>query len=61
MSVNSKCQSALNVTERDYIAGFNYQVKENQVKFQFNYLRKTFANGIVPSRNLFLANLQTSW
>lgn len=53
--------NASNVTERDYITGFNYFITENKVKLQFNYLRKTFANGIVPSRNLVLVNLQTSW
>ena len=50
-----------NVTERDYIAGFNYYLNENQVKLQFNYQHKTFAHGIVPSRNVWLFNLQTSW
>lgn len=49
------------VSERDYISGFNYYVTENHFKFQFNYIRKTFNNGIQASRNLFLANLQTSW
>jgi phosphate-selective porin len=53
--------SSLNVAERDYVAGFNYFITENNVKFQFNYIRKTFAQNIVPSRNLLLANLQTSW
>jgi uncharacterized coiled-coil protein SlyX len=50
-----------NVTERDYIAGFNYFITENNVKLQVNYLRKTFNQGITPSRNLILINLQTSW
>jgi hypothetical protein len=50
-----------NVTECDYIAGFNYYLKENQVKLQFNYQHKTFAHGIVASRNVWLFNLQTSW
>jgi uncharacterized coiled-coil protein SlyX len=53
--------SSLNVTERDYLAGFNYFITENNVKFQFNYVRKTFAQNIASSRNLLLANLQTSW
>jgi hypothetical protein len=53
--------NALNVTERDYIMGVNYYIHEDNVKLQFNYLRKTFENGISPSRNLFLVNLQTSW
>ena len=53
--------NASNVTERDYIAGLNYFVKENQVKLQFNYLHKTFAHGIVASRNVWIINLSTSW
>jgi uncharacterized coiled-coil protein SlyX len=53
--------NSANVTERDYITGFNYYITENNVKLQVNYLRKTFANGIVPSRNLVLVNLQTAW
>jgi phosphate-selective porin len=53
--------SSLNVAERDYVAGFNYFITENNVKFQFNYIRKTFAQNIASSRNLLLANLQTSW
>jgi phosphate-selective porin len=53
--------NAGNVTERDCITGFNYYIKENQVKLQLNYLRKAFADHIAPSRNLVLVNLQTSW
>ncbi len=48
-------------TERDYIAGFNYFLAENRLKLQFNYLRKTFDNNLLPSRHLVLVNLQTSW
>ena len=53
--------NAANVAELDYVGGFNYYVTEHNFKFQFNYIRKTFNNGILPSKNLFLANLQTSW
>lgn len=53
--------NANNVTERDYVAGFNYLIVENKFKFQANYIRKTFANSIAPSRNLLIFNLQTSW
>jgi phosphate-selective porin len=49
------------VTERDYITGFNYYIRENNFKVQFNYIRKTFANNITPSRDLFIVNLQTAW
>lgn len=53
--------SSANVTERDYITGLNYYITENNLKLQMNYLRKTFAAQVLPSRNLFLVNLQTSW
>jgi hypothetical protein len=53
--------NAADVTERDYVAGFNYFITESHVKFQFNYLRKTFANGIVAPRNLAVLKLQTWW
>lgn len=53
--------NASNVTELDYVGGFNYYITENNFKFQFNYIRKTFNNGIQSPKNLFLANLQTSW
>jgi hypothetical protein len=53
--------NAADVIERDYVAGFNYFITESHVKFQFNYLRKTFANGIVAPRNLAVLKLQTWW
>lgn len=53
--------SSTNVTERDFITGINYYIKDNNLKLQINYLRKTFAGSFVPSRNQLLVNLQTSW
>ena len=53
--------NAADVTERDYVAGFNYFITESHVKFQFNYLRKTFANGTVSPRNLEVLKLRTWW
>ena len=53
--------TAASETERDYIAGLNYYIRNNNFKLQFNYIRKTFAAYISPSRNVFLVNLQTSW
>jgi phosphate-selective porin len=50
-----------NILERDFITGLNYYITENNVKLQVNYLRKTYAAHLLPSRNLFLVNLQTSW
>ena len=53
--------TAATVAERDFITGFNYYVKENNFKIQFNYTRKTFANSVTPSRDLFIVNMQTAW
>lgn len=53
--------NSLNVLERDYIGGLNYYIKENNLKLQLNYLRKTTREGIIPSRNQFVVNLQTAW
>jgi hypothetical protein len=53
--------SSTNVFELDYVTGFNYFIKDNNIKFQLNYVRKTFNNGIQSPRNLFLTNLQTAW
>jgi hypothetical protein len=53
--------NAANVSEIDYVGGLNYFITDHNVKLQFNYLRKTFNNGIQTPRNLFIANLQTSW
>lgn len=53
--------SSSNVTELDYIGGFNWNITENNFRFQVNYIRRTFNNGIQSPKNLFLANLQTSW
>lgn len=50
-----------NVTERDYVAGFNYFITEKTLKLQVNYARKTFQRELLPSRNLMLVNLQTAW
>lgn len=53
--------NAGNVAERDFVTGLNYLLAENHAKLQLNYIRKTFTNGLVPSRNLLLLGLQTSW
>ena len=53
--------TGLTVTERDYITGLNYYIKDHNFKVQFNYIRKTFTRGITPSRNLFVINMQTAW
>ncbi len=48
-------------TERDYIAGVNYQMAGHNVKLQLEYLRKTFARGVVAPRHVLLSNMQLSW
>lgn len=53
--------TAATVTERDYVTGFNYYIKENNFKLQFNYIRKTFVDEVRQPRNVFLVNLQTAW
>jgi phosphate-selective porin O/P len=57
----SKESTATSVFERDYVAGFNYFIRERYFKLQFNYLRKTFPSGILLPRNVALINLQTWW
>jgi hypothetical protein len=53
--------NSTNLAEYDYIGGINYYIKENNLKLQINYLRKTFTGSFIPSRNQLLVNLQTSW
>ena len=49
------------VTERDYIAGFNYFVDNRYVMAQFNCVRKTFRNGIVTPSYVGAMRLQVFW
>jgi hypothetical protein len=48
------------VTERDWLGGFTYVLHPSGVWLQANYIRKTF-NGLAPSRDVFLTNVQTAW
>ncbi|RPH61166.1 MAG: hypothetical protein EHM89_07685 [Acidobacteria bacterium] len=57
----SRESTAVSVTERDYIAGFNYFMHGSHVKLQFNYVRKTFEDDIVAPFNLAVLRLQTFW
>jgi phosphate-selective porin len=57
----SKDTTVASATERDYVAGFNYFIRERYFKLQFNYVHKTFANHLIPTRNVLLLNLQTWW
>jgi hypothetical protein len=50
-----------NVTERDYIGGFDYLISGNTVKLQFNYVRKTFENDVVGPSHIGATRLQASW
>jgi hypothetical protein len=57
----SRETSLLDADERDWVAGFTYDVAALNVRFQMNYLRKTFSPLVAPSRNLLLTNLQAAW
>ncbi len=49
------------VTERDYIAGFNYFLDGRYVKLQVNCVRKTFNDEVVSPYYLGATRLQVSW
>ena len=49
------------VTERDYIAGFNYLVDGTHVKAQFNCVRKTFQDEIINPFYVGAMRLQFVW
>jgi hypothetical protein len=53
--------SLLDARERDWIAGFTYDLRAFNLRLQMNYLRKRFPEAIAPSRNLVLTNLQAAW
>lgn len=53
--------TVLDARERDWIAGFTYDVPALNVRFQMNYLRKLLPPSIAPGRNLVLTNLQAAW
>jgi hypothetical protein len=53
--------SAADARERDWIAGFTYDVPGMNVRLQMNYLRKLLPEAIAPARGLLLTNLQASW
>jgi len=57
----SRENTAASATERDYVVGANYLVREKYFKLQFNYVRKTYANQLIRSRNFMLLNFQTWW
>jgi len=46
--------------ERDYILGGNVKL-DSSLRLQANVIHKTYASEAVPTRNLLLINLQTSW
>jgi hypothetical protein len=49
------------VRERDYVFGMNVFLSRHNLKLQANYLRKTYRDGVLPSRNAVLVNTQTFW
>jgi hypothetical protein len=50
-----------NVLERDYAGGVSYYVSGSNLKWQAEYLRKTYASGVVAPQHVFLSNLQVAW
>jgi hypothetical protein len=53
--------NAASVSERDYVAGFNYYLDGLKAKLQLNYLSKTFSDPVVQDRHQIIVNVQTSW
>jgi phosphate-selective porin len=53
--------SLADARERDWIAGFTWDIAPLNLRFQMNYLRKTFPQAIAPARGLLLTNLQAAW
>jgi hypothetical protein len=52
--------TAETVTERDWLGGVTYTIAHSGAWLQFNYARKTFS-AVVPTRNVFVANIQSTW
>ena len=50
-----------NATERDFTAGITYLIDGGALRFQANYVRQSFANGLAPSQNMVRFNIQTAW
>ena len=48
------------VAERDWLSGVTYTIANSGAWLQLNYVRKTFAD-VAPARNLFIANIQSTW
>ena len=53
--------TVVDARERDWIAGFTYDMPVLNLRFQMNYLRKLLSPRIAPGRNLVLTNLQAAW
>jgi phosphate-selective porin len=53
--------TAATVGERDYVLGMNVFLSRHNLKLQASYLRKTFREGVLPSRGVVLLNTQTFW
>jgi hypothetical protein len=53
--------TVLDARERDWVAGFTYDMPTLNLRFQMNYLRKMLPSTIAPGRNLVLTNLQAAW
>jgi hypothetical protein len=53
--------SLADARERDWIAGFTYDMPAVNLRLQMNYVRKLFPAAIAPARGLLLTNLQAAW
>ena len=58
---DTRVDSAANdVIERDWLGGVTYTIVNSGVWLQINFVEKTFGH-VLPSRHVFLANLQSTW
>jgi hypothetical protein len=53
--------SRADVLERDYVAAASYYLSGNNLKWQSQYLRKTYRDAIAASQHIFLSSLQVAW
>jgi hypothetical protein len=53
--------AALDVTERDYMAGLTWLPPATRLKLQLNVVRKTYSNELLPAVTLAQTQLQASW
>lgn len=52
--------TAETAAELDWLGGVTYTIANSGAWLQFNFVRKTFAE-VIPARNVFIANIQSTW